>query len=135
VRCHLAFRALARDPPATPSEAVDQDERPETGSPFAFSARPGWGQVDEGVARAAPSIGISDSVPAVKQTTGHNSSYVHPGRAAQSEADRGPTPSSFDTDAQSGPMVLGLSNVGPAVYARCCTCSRYALAAPEFDFN
>jgi len=28
VRCHLAFHALARDPPAIPSEAVDQDEGP-----------------------------------------------------------------------------------------------------------
>ncbi|GAA3573334.1 hypothetical protein GCM10022235_48420 [Kribbella ginsengisoli] len=38
VRCHLAFHALARDPPAIPPEARDQDERPETRDPFAFSA-------------------------------------------------------------------------------------------------
>lgn len=44
VRCHLAFHALARNPPAIPPEAADQDERSETGSPFAFSAGPGWGR-------------------------------------------------------------------------------------------
>jgi len=54
VRCHLAFHALARDPPAIPSEAADQDERPETGSPFAFSSVTELGPVDEGEARAAP---------------------------------------------------------------------------------
>ncbi|GAB2564912.1 hypothetical protein GCM10027269_19290 [Kribbella endophytica] len=36
VRCHLAFHALVRDPPAIPSEADDQDERPEIVDPFAF---------------------------------------------------------------------------------------------------
>jgi hypothetical protein len=54
VRCHLAFHALVRDPPAIPSEAADQDERPETGSPFAFSSVTELGPVDEGEARAAP---------------------------------------------------------------------------------
>lgn len=65
--CHLAFRVLARDPPAIPSEAVDQDERPETGSPFAFLVGPSWGRsmkVWRGPRRSRSSF---DSLLAVKQ--------------------------------------------------------------------
>ncbi|GAA1711164.1 hypothetical protein GCM10009745_69060 [Kribbella yunnanensis] len=63
MRCHLAFRMRRHDPPAIPSAAVDQDERPETRSPFAPCDETGPEPVNGGEARAAPPPILSD--PAV----------------------------------------------------------------------
>lgn len=62
MRCHLAFRMRRLDPPAIPSAAVDQDERPETRSPFAPYDETGPEPVIGGEARAAPAPILSDAV-------------------------------------------------------------------------
>ena len=80
VRCHLAFHALAHDPPAIPPEAVDQDERPEIRNPFAFSARPGLGPVDEGGARAAPDHIFPDPTHPVNHRSAHVVTTTHRNR-------------------------------------------------------